>query len=421
MMRRFISLLTVLTFAVAAFGELGDTLSPSPDHPAIGYFTEPAKDPVAELNRKLVQGTVHLRFEGVQGYLRSVLDALHVPIESQVAVFSKTSFQAALIHPGNPRTIFFNDSVAVGWMRGGLVELAAHDPRQGVIFYVLEQRPVEQPLFRRQDGCVSCHVSDPSLGVPGMMVRSTFTQSDGMPRLLLGASVTDHRSPLGDRWGGWYVTGRSGSARHLGNAFVTDMDHPETMVTPATLNLPSLRGKFDTEAYLSPYSDIAALMVFNHQTHMTNLLTRVGWEVRLASAEHRDHNILLREMAKELVDYLLFVDEAPLPAKIQGTSGFTEKFGSLGPHDSQGRSLRQLDLNRRLMRYPCSYMIYTEAFDRLPAEARQAIYQRMGWILSGQEKDPKYARLSLSDRQAIVGILRETKTDFASYVEPVTR
>ena len=121
------------------------------------------------------------------------------------------------------------------------------------------------------------------------------------------------------------------------------------------------------------------------------------------------------------MDYLLFIDEAPLPGKIEGTSGFAETFGARGPHDSKGRSLRQLDLERRLMRFPCSYMIYSEAFDGLPSDLKTEIYQRIWQILSGQETGTRYARLSLSDRQAVVDILRETKPGLPVYFTPLTQ
>ena len=182
--------------------------------------------------------------------------------------------------------------------------------------------------------------------------------------------------------------------------------------------------QLDTTAYLSPYSDVAALMVFNHQTRMTNLLIRVGWEFRVAG--YGRSGVLettgpLREMVNELVDYLLFVDEAVLPARVRGTSGFAEKFSAAGPRDRNGRSLRQLDLGRRLLQYPCSYMIYAEAFDGLPPEARAAIYARMWQVLSGGEPSPRYARLSRSDRQAIVEILRDTKKGLPDYFQPEVR
>ena len=117
----------------------------------------------------------------------------------------------------------------------------------------------------------------------------------------------------------------------------------------------------------------------------------------------------------ELVDYLLFVDERPLPGKIVGSSGFADTFAKPGPRDSKGRSLRQLDLERRLLRYPCSYMIYAEAFDALPRDVKATIYQRMWDVLSGQDTSPRYARLSASDRQAVIEIVRDTKQNLPQY------
>jgi hypothetical protein len=207
----------------------------------------------------------------------------------------------------------------------------------------------------------------------------------------------------------------------MGNAIVTDENHPESVVGPETLNLDSLRGKFDTGAYLSPYSDIIALMVFEHQMHLMNLFTRLGWQARyvlhpVGQSANVGQNYL-RKTTDDLVDYMLFADEAPLADAIHGTSGFAEKFSAEGPRDNHGRSLRQLDLERRLMRYPCSYMIYSEAFDALPAEARDSVYERMWQILSGKEKSARYARLSLADRRDVVEILRETKKGLPDYFQ----
>jgi hypothetical protein len=399
----------IVVTAVGAFADLEGVFGGGLNHPAIEYATRPLRDPIAELNRKIQDGSVQLHFDGGQGYLRSVLDALHVPIESQMMIFSKTSVQAARINPQNPRSLFFNDAVTIGWVRGGFIEAAALDPQQGVHFYELPQSETEKPQFQRDDRCLSCHESLATLGVPGMLLRSVFTGPDGKALRRFGDFVSDQRSPLAERWGGWYVTGKLGRNRHLGNAMVTDRENPEAMVTAETLNVDSLRGKLDTVAYLSPYSDIAALMVFEHQMRMTNLITRVGWEVRYAVHEASPElRTLLRDTARELVDYLLFIDEAPIDGQIQGTSGFAEKFAAQGP-------LRQLDLEHRLMRYPCSYMIYSEAFESLPVEAKAAVYSRMWQILSGQENSARYARLSTADRKAILEILRKTKPGLPSY------
>jgi hypothetical protein len=250
-----------------------------------------------------------------------------------------------------------------------------------------------------------------------MLLRSVPTRADGRAMPQRGNYVTDHRSPLSERWGGWYVTGHAAGGAHLGNTVVSDENQPESAVTSRSPGLMTLKDRFDTTGYLSTHSDIAALMVFDHQMQMSTLLTRISWEARAASQS--DVAALLHDAAREVVDYMLFVDEAALPGPIQGSSGFTEWFSERGPRDSRGRSLRQLDLTRRLLRYPCSYMIYADAFDALPGMARNAIYRRMWEILSGQEAGPRYLRLTPDDRRAIVEILRDTKEGLPEYFQPV--
>jgi hypothetical protein len=376
-----------------------------PGHPAIRYPGEP-NDRVAQLNRKLTSGDVQLQFEERTGYLRSLLASLDIPIESQVALFSGTSLQARFINARNPRTIFFNDSTAVGWMAGGLIEVASLDPRQGAIFYLLPQQttpPLRQ--LARDTRCLTCHYSTNTLGVPGFLVRSIPSSPSGMIMPWLGNYTTDHRSPLGERWAGWYVTGRGG--RHLGNAPIEDRTLQDVRIDESNLNVATLENRFDTRSYLSPHSDIVALLVFDHQMRMMNLITRVGWEARIAEDEGRT-TAALNDAVIEAVDYMLFVDEAPLDG-VKGTSGFAERFSARGPRDSKGRSLRDFDLQRRVFRYPCSYMIYSDAFDALPDVARTAVGTRLLQVLTGKDASPKYKNLSAADRQAILEILRETK------------
>jgi hypothetical protein len=154
--------------------------------------------------------------------------------------------------------------------------------------------------------------------------------------------------------------------------------------------------------------------VLDHQAHMMNLITRTGWEARLAQNGDAKQAARVEEAAVDLVDYMLFVYEAPLSSRVRGTSGFAEKFAAMGPADAQGRSLRQLDLDRRLLKYPCSYMIYSAAFDGMPSNAKTAVYRRLSRILSGQEKGEPYSKIAAADRQAILEILRATKKDFTS-------
>jgi hypothetical protein len=404
-------------YAVAVFAQRTDAFVASRDHPAIDYSKGPVTDRVADLNRRLQDGAARLTFDPATGYLRSALDALKISVDSQVAVFAQNAFQADLIGLKNPRTLFFDDAVAVGYVRGGRVlEVAALDPRQGIIFYTLDQMATDAPQFKRNDTCLACHLSWTTLGVPGLFVLSMQTLPADKNAYASGFA-SDHRTTFDTRWGGWYVTGSLGGIRHIGNKPVSTASTADAVPAEAR-ELKSLAIELDTTGYLSPYSDVAALMVLEHQTHMANLIIRMGWESRLAAAEPQPKNqARLQEAATDLVDYLLFVYEVPLPGKVRGSSGFAERFAALGPSDANGRSLRQLDLDRRLMRYPCSYMIYSDAFGALPESAKNLVYRRLWQVLSGQDKDGRYARLSPVDRQAIIEILRGTKKDLPDYFQ----
>jgi hypothetical protein len=408
----------------ASAGQRGGAFRASRDHPAITYSTGEVSNVVSDLNDRIQAGEIELLFQGRGGYLDSVLRALDVPVESQVAVFSKTSRQASEITSQNPRALFFGDTVAVGWVRDGdELELATQDRRQGTVFYTLTQTPADQPQFTRADRCLACHLSWDTLGVPGLQVLSVAPLSSD-PTAYATGFVSDHRSPLTERWGGWYVTGQVGTVAHMGNVEVTDVDDPDATLGSVPPQMDSLVGAFDLDGFPSEHSDVAALMVLEHQAGMTNLITRVGWEARRvefreSSSPGDEGPDLVTDAALQLVDYMLFVDEPPLPTKITGSSGFAEYFSAREPRDSRGRSLRELDLERRLFRYPCSYMIYTDAFDALPVLAKDAVYARLWSVLSGQEPDEVYASLSRDDRQAIVEILRDTKTDLPVYFEDV--
>jgi len=392
------------------------------DHPAIAYTSTPVDDPVQRLDRDLENGTRRLTRDPATGYLKSLLQLLEVPESSQVAVFSQTSLQARVINPATPRAIFFNDTTLVAWPAGGFIEIAAQDARQGLQFYVLDQREASQPrLLQRPPPCLNCHLSYATLNVPGTLVRSMATGPGGQSLPHLGNGTTTHRTPLAERWAGWFVTGQSGQSAHLGNT-LTPVDATEPAgARPSAL--PALPESAGPGRYPTAHSDIAALLVFDHQTHLMNLLTRLGWEVRVAQADRpADAPAIAAAAAVDVVDYLLFVDEAPLAGPVGGTSGFAAAFAGRGPRDGRGRSLRELDLHSRLFRYRCSYMIYAPAFDALPDVGREAVYARMWQVLSGGDRAPRYARLPLAERQAIAEILRETKAGLPGiFKQPVSQ
>lgn len=404
----------LILIAVAAYGQRRDVFIASRNHAAIRYTTAPTSDAVTRLNERLRAGAATLEYDRANGYLLSVLKALDVPVESQTLVFSQSSLQGPKISMHNPRAVFFNDTTAVGWVRGGdLLEVAVLDRQQGPLFFALEQTPPAAggtpPQLVRDEQCLACHLSWETLGVPGLTVHSVYPLPD--EKAYVNGFTTVHGSPMEQRWGGWWVTGDTGGAKHMGNVPVMPADRKLAIANPLR-PLPSIAGLFDTTGYPSTHSDVVALLVLEHQAHMTNLLTRIGWEARVAAAEKTaDAAARVREAAIDVVDYMLFVDEADFTGAVTGSSRFAEWFAAQGPKDPKGRSLRDFNLRTRLFRHPCSYMIYTPAFDALLPAAKDAIYERMWSVLSGRQAAPKYKRLTRADRVAVAEILRATKPD----------
>jgi hypothetical protein len=405
------------TLALAAHIE-EITILPN-DHPAIQYAQTPPDDPVARLQKRIENGEVKLDYSRESGYLTALLKQFGLNIDSQVLVFSKTSFQATKIGPRAPRALYFGDDVMMGFVQtGDVLEFAALDPKQGFNFYTLDIAKSDKPEFARRDTCLQCHQGLSTLGVPGILVSSVYPGPDGMPAFRGNAMITDHRTPLDQRWGGWYVTGTHGSQSHMGNAVAHNSSQPQLLDIKGTQNLTSLEKKFDTSKYLAPASDIVALMTLEHQTRMTNLMLRIGWDTRIALHEGRVDEAVrdrLHGEIEDMVTYMLFADETRLSEPIQGVSTFTRTFPERGPRDHQGRSLRDFDLEKRLFRYPLSYMIYSAVFDSMPERARERVYQRLYEILTGKDQTPTYTRLTAEDRRAILEILRDTKPNLPAY------
>jgi hypothetical protein len=348
-------------------------------------------------------------------------------------VFSKTSFQLRKISPQRPRAIYFNDNVYVGWVQNGdVVEISAVDPQLGGVYYTLSQEPAETPRFVRDRGqCLTCHASSRTQGVPGHLVRSVFSDRSGQPMLGSGTFTTDHRSRFDERWGGWYVSGKHGAMRHMGNVLADDRDRPENLDREKGANATDLASFLKVEPYLEPTSDIVALMVLEHQTQMHNLLTLASYEARSAAhydtimneafdrpADHQGESTQRRiaSVGDKVLQYMLFNEEFQLTSPVEGASSFAEEFAAAGKRDAQGRSLRDFDLKRRLFKYPCSYLIDSPSFDALPAPVKSYICRRLDEVLTGKDQSPEFAHLSAEDRRNIREILQATKPDLFAAV-----
>ncbi len=398
------------------------------DDEPIRYSKTPDDNVVSRLRADIESGKVHLKYEPKWGYLQSLLRQLHVPTSSQTLVFSKTSLQRQRISPEKPRAIYFNDNVYVGCCQDSeLVEVATTDPRLGTAFYSFMGKKSGKPqLMRQGDACLTCHAASYTNNFPAPLVRSVFADSDGLPALSMGTHVIDHTSPLAERWGGWYVTGKCGRQTHLGNFIVHDEKQPEEVNNKAGVNRCDLKGICDARPYLTPYSDIVALMVLEHQTAAHALMTRANFLTRTAlrdaaeinkalgrPANYRSDSTLgrIKNAGEPLVKYLFFCGETPLTDSIEGPSAFAREFTARGPRDHKGRSLRDFDLHKRMFRYPLSYLIYSRAFDQLPGPVHEYVAHRLCEVLSGQDTNPDSAHLTSADRKAILEILRDTKPE----------
>ena len=380
------------------------------DEDTIAYSKTQSHGPVAKLQECLDKGEVELRRDEQYGYLLSVLTNLHARPSSQMLVFSKTSFQRERIDPKHPRGVFFGDNVYVGYVPGSpLLEITEVDPKLGAVFYTFDQSQ-PKPRFSRNDQCLECHASAKSMGVPGHLVRSFATDENGVVDLSSGISLVNHRTPIEERWGGWYVSGTHGTQTHRGNLVGKTALERQSREPNFAGNMTRLDKFIDTTPYPLASSDLVALMVLEHQTHMHNFITRMSYESTMMLQQY-GHVRYLKNATEAFVKYLLFAEEAPLRAPVRGVSSFAKNFSADGPCDKRGRSLRDFDLKTRLFKYPCSYLIYSDAFVALPMELKGVIYARMFDILSGKDTSADYQRLSAESRRAILEILADTKAD----------
>ena len=205
----------------------------------------------------------------------------------------------------------------------------------------------------------------PVTAADGSYQLRAFQGSNGAALYTL---TSDYTAPANADW-----TPPSGPALALG----TRAYYPGAGGTVYYRDLPN-----SANMALRPTSDIVALLVFTHQVRVMNLITHP-------------------ENVDELAAALTFADEAPLPGPIRGDSRFAEEFAASGP-------LRDFDLRRTLMRYPCSYMIESDAFQALPAETKGAVYRRMKDLL----REPNAGPFSRAAREYAIAVIEKISNRF---------
>ncbi len=364
--------------------------------------------------------------------LEEFLKALEVPVESQVLVFSKTSAQNSRISPQTPRALYFSDDVYVGWVQGGEIEIASFDPKLGLVFHMLHLTDREKgnpPVLKRERSCLNCHAGSSNHHFPGLMVRSVFPQNTGQPLFQAGTFHTRHDSPIDERWGGWYVSGEVEDQRHMGNAVAhSELRDVEIELEPMGAAEASISEFFNGEPYLNgPQSDVVALMVLEHQVGVHNALVEANLTTRSTLYRHSEmqkafgespdgplsetNQRVLKSQSDRVLKQLLFADEFPLPAGVEGSESFQLGFAANERKSAEGRSLKDFRLYERLMKYRCSHLIYCDAFAALPRIIRTQILEDLHSILTKPDSHPEFSYLSDSEREHIVQILSETMED----------
>lgn len=404
--------------------EIAPAPAPVPVQPA--HLISPPMDPRQAMIEALDSGLL-ARDMSNNEKLAALLEVAGVPEASQVLVFSKTSLQLRLISPSNPRAIYFNDNCYIGYVPGGLIEYGDADPDPSIgsgMFAVDPGRGADAKL-KPDNSCLSCHEGARTNGRPGFFIRSIFPDPQGHVITSAGSTTVGHDTPLAKRWGGWYVTGHSGATHHRGNQVTVEHPNGDAYIDNALgSNIEDLSDRFNTARYLQPTSDIVALMVLEHQVQMHNRLTQGSsvvheqYERSKALAEYLEEPFdpsknetlqrVIASNAGRIVRQMLYCSEVQLTEPVKGTDLFIEQFRANRKKDTQGRSLKDFDLQSRLFKYRCSYMVYSQAYELMHPLLKEAVIDKLRGVLEGGGDPSVYGHLDAAERQAILEILQAT-------------
>lgn len=387
------------------------------DLPPLRYSDQSPNDALSKLAADWQSGAAKLTGRTALERVQEVLRALKISATSQVLVYSKTSKQNGLIHPGNPRALFFSRDCYAGYVPGGVMEIIINDAKLGQVFYLIElgNESRAPKVERDTSDCLSCHGTGRTENVPGVLIRSVFPDEDGHPLLSFGSGVITHETPIPERWGGYYVTG-SIALPHLGNRTYADGRKAEA----ATSHWESLDDHIDVKKYPVNTSDVVALMVLEHQCHAHNLLTAASMNYHRAcflsksidpdgDPDQGSAGRVADQAAQRIVEWFLFKTETEMGDDgVEGSEAFQREFAAVIPRAKNGDSLADFQLNTRLFKNRCSYMIYSDAFNNLPPTVKTKVLTRLKNVLDATSCDDDFPTMKLSERRRIASILRDT-------------
>ena len=378
-----------LKLAVAAY-LTGQTLVASGEQnilPAVSfraaihqYLEKQPRDPFTRIKADLESGSLFYDDRKPLGYLESLLGKLKISKHSQQLVFSTTSLQLSRISPRNPRAIYFNEDLYLGYVPGGQIEVIGIDPEIGAIPYIFSPPAGKEkswhPKAIRSRRCMNCHANSDIGGVPGLLISSVIPGPGGGSIDAFRQTDTGHAIPYDLRFGGWHLTGNhtfptswANSTGVMSKSIVTKISNP-----PGTF--------FNWNRYLVPESEVIANPVLEPQVGFVNRCLGATYRLREfflleESKEPAKRTVRISQEAVRIVEYVLFSDEAPLPKPISyENSAFAKDF------QSKGDPLRQFNLKDRLMQRRCSYMIRSLSFQGLPEELKNAVFSKIKTVMT---------------------------------------
>ncbi len=384
--------------------------------PPHDYWTRPLTDRFSLMKEDLASGKIPLDQSSDRAFLVSLLKALQVPASSQMLVFSATSLQLSLISTRNPRALYFTDDLYVGWMPGGKVEIVSLDPVLGGIYYIFDlPRRSGVPLkVERSNRCMNCHGAADSGWVPGLVISSVIPGPNSGSLVSYRQEMLGHGVPLSERMGGWLVTGTGPWKGHRGNV-TGELDAGRLTTTPVPFG-----ETFDVNRYPAATSDLLAHLLHEHQAGFITIALEAGYRARAARHDGGGRILPEREAelntaAAKLAAYLLFTDEVSLPpGGVRGDPVFRGDFAAIRRPDAAGRSLRDLDLKTHLLKFRCSYMIYSPVFSGLDPDMKPRVFQLLHAALQKDQRHDLSRHLTGAEKQAIREILTATLPEWGS-------
>lgn len=387
------------------------------------YWVRPLEDRFSKMKEAFESGQLKLDRSGELPYLKSLLELLEISPDSQTLVYSTTSLQLSLISPVNPRAVYFNENIHLGFIPGGRIEVMSMDPQLGGIFYIFDiPRGDSQPRLERVDRCMNCHAKKQNGYVPTPVIKSVLPGPTGGSLDSFRRESSGHAIPFEERFGGWHVTGAEGIPKHWGNLIgrqqagrIDEIENP-------------LGERCDLGRYPVPTSDLLPHLLHEHQNGFAHRAVEAAYRARsyYHAAESQTgrergrlsapHLLELQRQANRLVRYLLFADEVALPnGGVEGVPEYKEYFLRNRKPAGNGLALKDFDLETRLFRVRCSYMIYSDTFAGLHPEFKALVYRTLAEAISTARPNPEYSYLSPGEKEAIRVILRDTLDDLPDY------